>query len=186
MVSIGFLATSLALYNMTRLDLDVSFGHIVLWRVFQVLGLSFIFIPISTLNYVGVPREKNNQISLLKFRSQLGRQPGHGAADHLPGAQQPGLPAEPGQPCPSGRLVYRDYMAQTPPVMRLGQGAEAAAHRLRRAYQRMLRQASMLSYKNAFFILIFYLFRRSLAVLRPRNGCTNSDGEEPSDQSAEP
>ena len=63
MVSIGFLATSLALYNMTRLDLNVSFGHIVLWRVFQVLGLSFIFIPISTLNYVGVPAGKNNQIS---------------------------------------------------------------------------------------------------------------------------
>src|ERR1700677_3133413 len=55
MVSIGFLATSLALYNMTRLDLNVSFGHIVMWRVFQVLGLSFTFIPISTLNYVGVP-----------------------------------------------------------------------------------------------------------------------------------
>jgi hypothetical protein len=35
----------------------------VLWRVFQVLGLSFIFIPISTLNYVGVPKGKNNQIS---------------------------------------------------------------------------------------------------------------------------
>ena len=48
---------------MTRLDLNVSFGHIVLWRVFQVLGLSFIFIPISTLNYVGVPAGKNNQIS---------------------------------------------------------------------------------------------------------------------------
>ena len=63
MVSIGFLATSLGLYNMTRLDLNVSFGHIVMWRVFQVLGLSFIFIPISTLNYVGVPKGKNNQIS---------------------------------------------------------------------------------------------------------------------------
>ena len=53
-----FLATSIGLYNMTRLDLDVSFGNIVLWRVFQVLGLSFIFIPISTLNYVGVPRQE--------------------------------------------------------------------------------------------------------------------------------
>src|ERR1700753_3767888 len=63
MVSIGFLATSLALYNMTRIDLDINFGTIVLWRVLQILGLSFIFIPISTLNYVGVPPGKNNQIS---------------------------------------------------------------------------------------------------------------------------
>ena len=48
---------------MTRLDLNISFGSIVMWRVFQVLGLSFIFIPISTLNYVGVQEGKNNQIS---------------------------------------------------------------------------------------------------------------------------
>src|SRR5258707_4484506 len=65
MVSIGFLATSLALYNMTRLDLNVSFGHIVLWRMVQVLGLSFIFIPISTLNYVGVPAGQDNHSSRL-------------------------------------------------------------------------------------------------------------------------
>ena len=29
------------------------------------MALPFIFIPISTLNYVGVPIEKNNQISSL-------------------------------------------------------------------------------------------------------------------------
>ena len=63
MVSSAILATALALYNLTRLDLNVSFGHIVMWRVLQVMGLSFIFIPISTLNYVGVPTGKNNQIS---------------------------------------------------------------------------------------------------------------------------
>jgi hypothetical protein len=38
--------------------------------------------------------------------------------------------------------------------MRLGQGASTAAQlAYGRAYQQMLRQASMLSYKNAFFIL---------------------------------
>ena len=38
--------------------------------------------------------------------------------------------------------------------MRLGQGASSASQiAYARAYQQMLRQASMLSYKNAFFIL---------------------------------
>ena len=73
MVSIGFLATAIALYNMTRLDLNVAFGSIVMWRVYQVLGLSFIFVPISTLNYVGVPQGKNNQISSFSnFARNLG------------------------------------------------------------------------------------------------------------------
>src|SRR6202044_232415 len=37
--------------------------QITLWRAYQVAGLSFVFIPISTLNYVGVPQSKSNQIS---------------------------------------------------------------------------------------------------------------------------
>ena len=62
LASIGYFMTAAGLYNLTRLDLDVSFGTIVLWRSMQVMGLPFIFIPISTLNYIGVPRDKNNQI----------------------------------------------------------------------------------------------------------------------------
>ena len=39
----------------------------------QVVGLPFIFIPISTLNYVGVPLSKTNQISSLSnFARNLG------------------------------------------------------------------------------------------------------------------
>ena len=39
----------------------------------QVVGLPFIFIPISTLNYVGVPTNKTNQISSLSnFARNLG------------------------------------------------------------------------------------------------------------------
>src|SRR5215471_6170292 len=42
-------------------------------RMAQVLFMPFIFIPISTLNYVGVPREKNNQVSgLSNFARNLG------------------------------------------------------------------------------------------------------------------
>ena len=68
-----YFVTAAGLYNLTRLDLDVSFGTIVLWRALQVAGLSFVFIPISTLNYVGVPRDKNNQISSFSnFARNLG------------------------------------------------------------------------------------------------------------------
>ncbi len=51
----------------------MSFSTIVLWRSLQVTGLAFVFIPISTLNYVGVPRDKNNQISSFSnFARNLG------------------------------------------------------------------------------------------------------------------
>ena len=59
----GFLLTGLALWHMTRLDLQASFSTYTLDYVFQRLGVAFMFIPINTLAYLDVPPGKNNQIS---------------------------------------------------------------------------------------------------------------------------
>jgi DHA2 family multidrug resistance protein len=66
MMAFGFLATSAALYYMvTHISLQMDFGTAAMLRTYQTLGLAFIFIPSSTLAYVGSPREKNNQISAM-------------------------------------------------------------------------------------------------------------------------
>jgi DHA2 family multidrug resistance protein len=161
LVTMGYIVTAVGLFNLTRLDLDVSFAQITLWRVYQVLGLAFIFIPISTLNYVGVPREKNNQISSFSnFARNLGGSLGTALlTTFLARSSQVYQQNLASHVLPDGRL-YRDYMAQTQAgLMRLGQGASTAAQiAYARAYQQMLRQASMLSYKNAFFILSVVIF----------------------------
>ena len=59
----GFLLTGLALWHMTRLDLQASFSTYTLDYVFQRLGVAFMFIPINTLAYLDVPPGKTNQIS---------------------------------------------------------------------------------------------------------------------------
>jgi DHA2 family multidrug resistance protein len=59
----GFLITGLALWHMTRLDLDVNFGTYMRDYVYQRLGVAFMFIPINTLAYLDVPPGKSNQIS---------------------------------------------------------------------------------------------------------------------------
>ena len=64
LMSCGFAATSLALFYMcNHLDLMVDFKTVALLRVFQTMGLAFIFVPSNVLSYVGIPREKKNQIS---------------------------------------------------------------------------------------------------------------------------
>ncbi len=156
MVSIGFLATALALYNMTRLDLNVAFGSIAMWRVYQVLGLSFIFIPISTLNYVGVPQGKNNQISSFSnFARNLGGSIGTALlTTFLVRTQQTHQMALVAN-MTAGSPAYENYLAQTKSaLMATGQGgAQAADAAFGRVYQQLLRQSSMLSYQNAFFVL---------------------------------
>jgi DHA2 family multidrug resistance protein len=37
--------------------------HVALLRVFQAAGLAFLFIPINTLSYTGIPGNKNNDVS---------------------------------------------------------------------------------------------------------------------------
>jgi DHA2 family multidrug resistance protein len=63
LVAIGFLSTAAALYHMTSINLGIDFHTAAMMRVYQVMGLAFIFIPINTLSYVGMPPNKSNQIS---------------------------------------------------------------------------------------------------------------------------
>ena len=63
MIVYGFAISSLALFTMLDLDIGASYWHIALLRVFQAAGLAFLFIPINTLSYSGIPIQKNNDVS---------------------------------------------------------------------------------------------------------------------------
>ena len=63
MIAFGFAVTSVGLYHFSTLTLDVSFSQAVWSRVLQAAGLAFLFIPIQTVSYIGMPREKSNSIS---------------------------------------------------------------------------------------------------------------------------
>jgi DHA2 family multidrug resistance protein len=73
LVAIGFLGTSITLHLMTIIYLQIDFHTVVVLRMIQVMFMPLIFIPISTLNYIGVPREKYNQVSgMSNFARNLG------------------------------------------------------------------------------------------------------------------
>lgn len=64
MMGFGFAMTATALYYMAmHLNSGISFANAATMRTFQTAGLAFIFLPSSTLAYVGIPREQNNQVS---------------------------------------------------------------------------------------------------------------------------
>ena len=64
MMATGFFATAAALYHMvTHFSLQMDFTTSAMLRTYQAVGLPFIFLPSNTLAYVGIPREKGNQIA---------------------------------------------------------------------------------------------------------------------------
>ena len=64
LMGIGFISISAALLHMSsQFSLTMDFRTAFMLRAIQMFGLAFIFIPQNVLAYVGIPREKNNQIS---------------------------------------------------------------------------------------------------------------------------
>jgi DHA2 family multidrug resistance protein len=161
MVCLGYLVTAIGIYNLTRLDLNAAFGTVTLWRMFQVIGLAFIFIPISTLNYVGVPASKTNQISSLSnFARNLGGSAGTALLTTYLARNSQVQQVTLASNVNVNSVPYRIYMDQMTEMLRShGMSAAAASQTaMGQAYQQMLRQASMLSYKNAFAILAVTIF----------------------------
>jgi DHA2 family multidrug resistance protein len=156
MVCLGYIATAAGIYNLTRLDLNTAYGTVTLWRMLQVVGLPFIFIPISTLNYVGVPSNKMNQISSLSnFARNLGGSAGTALLTTYLARSAQVHQANLATHVVPGSVPYRIYMDQMTEILmsRGMSAAQASQMAVGEAYQQMIRQASMLGYKNAFFIL---------------------------------
>lgn len=63
LIATGFLITSLAMIHITGIDARIDFKTAITYRIFQAFGTSFLFIPINTMAYVGVAREKGGQVS---------------------------------------------------------------------------------------------------------------------------
>ncbi|PWT93136.1 MAG: EmrB/QacA family drug resistance transporter [Proteobacteria bacterium] len=61
----GLLIVALAMWQMTTLVPDASFSYFAWERVWQMIGLPMLFIPINTVAYAGLPPEKTNEASAL-------------------------------------------------------------------------------------------------------------------------
>ena len=153
MVMMGYLAVAAGLYNLTRLDLYSSFGTVTVWRMLQVIGLPFIFIPISTLNYVGVPREKSNQISSLSnFARNMGGSAGTALLTTFLARSSQISQVSLASNISYGNYAISNYVSQFAGATHTAMAA-AQPVAMAQVYGQMQRQATMLAYKNAFFLL---------------------------------
>ncbi len=69
----GLVMLSFSLFHMTGFELGVDFRTVMIARVYQALGLAFLFVPINTAAYSGLPRDKNNAASgLMNLARNIG------------------------------------------------------------------------------------------------------------------
>jgi DHA2 family multidrug resistance protein len=64
LIALGWALAAGAMFYMTMtMNLGMSFGEVILLRVLQMVGVAFLFVPIQTMCYVGIPPGKNNNVS---------------------------------------------------------------------------------------------------------------------------
>jgi DHA2 family multidrug resistance protein len=73
-IAFGWLCVAIAMfYSTTRLGLFMNFGTATLVRVLQVVGIGFLFVPITLAAYVGIAAEKSNIVSgMVNFMRNIG------------------------------------------------------------------------------------------------------------------
>jgi MFS transporter, DHA2 family, multidrug resistance protein len=64
-MALGFCIIALAMWYSTSLVPDASFGYFATMRVFQTIGMPFMFIPINSVAYAGLPGQKTSEASAL-------------------------------------------------------------------------------------------------------------------------
>ncbi len=74
LIAFGCTVLAASLFHMAHtLYPGIDFGTAVLLRAYQSIGLAFLFIPINTVAYAGVPPEKNNAVSgIINLSRNLG------------------------------------------------------------------------------------------------------------------
>ncbi len=74
LIAFGWLALSIAMYYSTqRIDLQISFSAATWLRITQVIGLGFLFVPITLVAYIGISPEKNNAVAgIINFMRNMG------------------------------------------------------------------------------------------------------------------
>jgi DHA2 family multidrug resistance protein len=150
-IAFGFLCTSISLLAMTRMNALIDFRTIVWLRVFQMVGIPFIFIPISTLSYVGVAAKENNQISgITNFVRNIGGAVGMSYLMTFLARHRAASRTDLVSHLTHGNIFFQRYFAM------LTHGAQdpASKHRALAQLQMLVEgQANTLAFVNIFFVM---------------------------------
>ena len=179
LVIFGVATSALGLMAMARFNLDVDYSHAVWGRVVQSLGLAFLFVPISTLAFSSVPRERINYATgLFNLARNIGGSSGIAMVTTMLARR-----AQYHQSVLVSHLTpydaaYRDALARTTAAVQAsGASAPDAARQAQGLlYGTLQRQSSMLAFADTFWIMgalflviipIMFLMRRTGPVHGP-------------------
>jgi MFS transporter, DHA2 family, multidrug resistance protein len=156
LIAFGLVTTALSLFNMTRFDTTVDYATVVWARIYQSVGLAFLFIPVNTIAFLGLPPGKNNDASaIINMMRNLGGSFGIAIATTvLARRQQVHQNVLVGHVTPWNPQYDSTIQALQKAYLAGSSNAADALHQAQaQLYAMVQRQAAMLSYIDAFLLL---------------------------------
>jgi DHA2 family multidrug resistance protein len=156
LIVFGLAITSWALYHMSSFSLNIDFATLAYARIYQAIGLAFLFVPINTLAYAFMPPNKSNAVSaLINLGRNVGGSVGISLVTTLLARR-----AQVHQNMLAGHLnLYSDRFRQalhgtTQALVAGGSSpSQASAQAYAQLYGSVQRQSTMLAYIDCFFVL---------------------------------
>lgn len=181
LIGFSLAVQGIALWHMSHLNSAMSFGDAAVARMIQSFGLPFVFVPISTVAYVGLRPRDNNQASALMnvsrnlggtlgisfSQTMLARRAQVHQAQYVEGLN----PLNPNYTHAIQNLSH-SLMAHGLPKAEAGAAATALL------YRSLGTQANMLSYIDVFRVLMWVVFccLPLVLVMRAPEAGTESGG----------
>jgi DHA2 family multidrug resistance protein len=155
LMTIGLTGIALSMWYSTSLTPDASFDYFGWVRVYQMIGLPFLFIPINAVAYDGLPPDKTNQASaLMNIARNLGGSIGISAANVVLTQRTQFHQARLVENTIPSSLTYQSTLSQMTKYF-IAHGAsagDAAAQAVGMIGQMVRTQATILAYIDVFHV----------------------------------
>lgn len=156
----SLIVEALALWNMTHFSTGMSLMEAAWARVWQAVGIPFLFVPLTNAAYVGLPQTRSNQASaMLNVARNLGGTVGISLVQSLLATRQQVHQSRMVEGLEPLNLSYSDALATITHTL-TGQGlspGEASQVAVGQVYQMVQQQAYMLAFIDCFKALMIFV-----------------------------
>ncbi|WFU23089.1 DHA2 family efflux MFS transporter permease subunit [Bradyrhizobium sp. CB1717] len=172
LIMFGAAVVAFSMWHLTGLTGDITYGYAALSRIFLALSLPFLFLPVTTASYDGVPPDKTNQASaLINVARNLGGSMGVALAQTILAQRQQFHQSRLVEHAAPSDLGYQQTIdAMTRYFQAQGSNAsDAASQAVAWVGKTLQQQVDLLAYIDVFWTLaiVAVLMIPTAAVLRP-------------------
>jgi DHA2 family multidrug resistance protein len=157
LIAFGFAVLSASLFHMAHtLYPGIDFRTAVLLRVYQSVGMAFLFVPINSVAYAGVPPEKNNSVSgIINLSRNMGGDIGIAFVTTLIARRAQFHQARLAEAVtPGGTSVLSELAGIARALENAGSASSLATRQAFGAvYRQLIQQSQTLAYLDAFYLL---------------------------------